>query len=771
MSLPVKQSSFIGGEIDPALHARTDLERYGQALATCRNFIVRPTGGVLNRPGTRFIAETPGSAAVRLVPFVFSQAPGQSYVLEFSPLKVRFYANGGIVLDGAAPYEVATPYTAEQLASIRYAQAGDVLTIVHPEHPPKELRRLGHTSWTLTDLVFDRTLLPPTGVVVTQPGVPAVDATHPERSWFYIVTAIAQLPNGDDGDESLGSDQVGDTLQSYGDRPDIIVSWTPPAGSVAGYNVYKGRSGSFGFIGFSRGASNQFRDNALSPVYNDSPPTGRNPFVGAGNYPSLVAFFEQRLVLANSLNAPTTVWTSRTGALRNFDVSRPAKDDDAITLALASLQVDEIRSLVPMRSLLVLTSSSEWSVGGADNRPAAPTALEARPHSFEGSESLSALVIGNVAMFVPRAGGVRSLFFDWQADGYATKDLSILAGHLFAGRSIVSWSYASKPFKCLWAVLDNGAMVALTYVREHEVWAWHQHDTDGAVEQVCSIPEGDEDALYLAVERDGSRFVERMARRLIADPVDGCFLDSALTYDGRNAEPGRTFKFTGGTTWLSDSEADVVSLGFSFPAYVFTGSDVGAQIVIDGIRALVLSQDDPYRVHVRFLEDVPVETRDASSAGWGIERKTVSGLSHLEGRTVRACADGNAHPEMVVVGGGVTLQHHAAVIHVGLPYVSEMVSLPLRIEATAKKALKGVWLDLLDSRGVEVGAVSSPSLYAQTSRTVEDGWGGAALKTGLEHVLVTSGYDEAGKWTVRQEEPLPAGVLAVIPDVEGNRAA
>lgn len=783
MPVPLKQASFIGGEIDPALHARTDLERYGQALATCRNFIVRPTGGVVNRPGTRFLQETEGSVAVRLIPFVFSQAPGQSYVLEFSPLKVRFYAMdstgiAGIVLSAGVPYEVATPYGASDLTGLRYAQAGDVLTLVHRGHAPKELRRLGHTSWTLTDLAFTRTLAPPTAVSVTQPGVPAVDATHPTRSWFYVICAIAKLANGEPGDSSLPSTPEGANLQRYGDRPDVLVTWTAPAGSVYGYDVFVGRDGSYGFIGRTIGAgATSFRDNALAPVLNDTPPTGRTPFVGAGDFPGLVAFFEQRLVLAASENDPTTVWTSRTGALRNFDVSRPAKDDDAITLALASLQVDAIRSLVPMRSLLALTSSSEWSVGGSEGRPITPTALEARPHSFEGSEDIHALVIGSVAMFVPRGGGVQSIAFDWQSDGYASKDLSILASHLFQGRSVVSWAYAGKPFKCLWVVLDDGAALALTYVREHEVWAWHQHATDGAAEEVCVIPEGAEDGVYLVVRRtvQGAerRYVERMARRLVPDPRDGCFLDSALTYDGRNSDPARVLALTGGA-WVSGSE---VTCSAGVP--VFSAMDVGAKVRLTHaagvLNALVIAYDNPNVVTVRVEADVPAELQGITTAAWSIARKTVSGLSHLEGATVRACADGNAHPAMTVASGTVSLQHHADVIHVGLSYQSRLVSLPARAERTSQKIVSHVAVDLLDSRGVQVGSVpsygASERLEAQRSRTVEDGWSAGALSTGLQDIPVSSGYDTPGGWVLVQDEPLPACVLSVIPKLEASRVA
>ncbi len=43
-----RQSSFIGGEISPELYSRSDIERFGQSVRRCRNFIVTPEGALTN---------------------------------------------------------------------------------------------------------------------------------------------------------------------------------------------------------------------------------------------------------------------------------------------------------------------------------------------------------------------------------------------------------------------------------------------------------------------------------------------------------------------------------------------------------------------------------------------------------------------------------------------------------------------------------------------------------------------------------------------------
>ena len=46
-------------------------------------------------------------------------------------------------------------------------QSADVVTLVHPNHAPRELRRLGATKWELRVIDFGTPLAAPTGVSVS----------------------------------------------------------------------------------------------------------------------------------------------------------------------------------------------------------------------------------------------------------------------------------------------------------------------------------------------------------------------------------------------------------------------------------------------------------------------------------------------------------------------------------------------------------------------------------------------------------------------------
>lgn len=91
------QPSFARGELSPQLYARVDLASYTIGLRTAKNFLVRPYGGVDNRPGTKYIgAGRTEATAIRLIPFEVSTTA--TYFVELGHQYARFYSNGGLVL-------------------------------------------------------------------------------------------------------------------------------------------------------------------------------------------------------------------------------------------------------------------------------------------------------------------------------------------------------------------------------------------------------------------------------------------------------------------------------------------------------------------------------------------------------------------------------------------------------------------------------------------------------------------------------------------------
>ena len=144
-------------------------------------------------------------------------------------------------------------------------------------------------------------------------------------------------------------------------------------------------------------------------------------------------------------------------------------------------------------------------------------------------------------------------------------------------------------------------------------------------------------------------------------------------------------------------------------------------------------------------------------------------LEHLEGKTVRALADGNVVSGLVVTGGKVTLPDAVSTVTVGLPYTASIQTLPLAIDGKsgvtlAKKQTAGkAVVRLIDSRGVKAGP-SSGRLEAIRSRQYELPGQVNALQTGMFEVTMPHEInDGVGVW-VQNEDPLPMTVTGVFID-------
>ena len=141
-------NAFTSGEFSEKLYGITDIEKYFSGAGTLENVIVPATGSASKRPASYFAAEVKDSSKfTRSIPFQFNVE--QSYKLEFGENYIRFYRNGGQILDGGNPYEIATTYLESELRALQYTQSNDVMYIAHPNHPLQKLARTGHTAWTI----------------------------------------------------------------------------------------------------------------------------------------------------------------------------------------------------------------------------------------------------------------------------------------------------------------------------------------------------------------------------------------------------------------------------------------------------------------------------------------------------------------------------------------------------------------------------------------------------------------------------------------------
>jgi hypothetical protein len=149
-------------------------------------------------------------------------------------------------------------------------------------------------------------------------------------------------------------------------------------------------------------------------------------------------------------------------------------------------------------------------------------------------------------------------------------------------------------------------------------------------------------------------------------------------------------------------------------------------------------------------------------------RARFRGLAHLEGKTVSAVSDGDVLTPVVVSGGSITLSRRGVRVVVGLPYVSELETLNLSVQDAEirerKRVVSKVSAEVEATRGLCVGVDRA---HLDEWRPA-DGYGESrpvVPVTGLATVRVAGTWDNNGRIVVRQQDPLPAAVLSILPEV------
>ena len=520
-NIRVLKQSFSGGEVSPEMFGRIEDAGYQNGAAMVRNFMVRPQGSLENRAGFAFVrAAKYDDKAVRLIAFAYS--PTQTLVIEFGHKYCRFHSQGGTVLDGSGDvYEIATPYEEAHLFDVHYVQSADVMTLVHPQYAPRELRRYGAADWRLQEIAFEPTLAPPANVKGQVHGGGGIETQ-------YVVTSI------DGNDESRASAAVKLTNNLYTTGNRNVLSWDKVAGAKR-YKVYKKSGGLFGYIGQTEDTS--LTDDNIAPDLASTPPVYDKLFAQADDYPAAVSYFQQRRVFAGTVSKPLHVWMSKSGTESNMSYSIPSRADDRILFRIAAREAGMVSHIVPLSKLVLLSGGAEWNVNTLNSDALTPDSVSVSPQSYVGASQVQPVIVNNALVYAAARGGhVRELAYNWQAGGYITGDLSLRCAHLFDGREIRDLAQAKAPYPVVWAVSSDGSLLGCTYLPEQQIGAWHRHDTDGAFESCACVSEGADDILYCAVRRQIGgrtvRYIERMAARRFDAPEDAFFVDCGLSYNG-----------------------------------------------------------------------------------------------------------------------------------------------------------------------------------------------------------------------------------------------
>lgn len=621
-------------------------------------------------------------------------------------------------------------------------------------------------------------------------------------TYTYGITAVS----ADNGAESLISASASCSGQTPTSTAPNVITWVAPVGfSVSSYKVYRNVGGVYTFIGETPALT--FNDTNISPS-GSQPPVSIPLFTTTNDYPSVVGYFQQRLLLGNTLNQPQTVWCSRVGVSTSFTVSTPIADNDAMQFVISNKQVQPIQAFVDLGKLIIHTSNGEYVCLGNSAGTLTPSSPNCVLQGGCGSQAVAPVVIGNTDIFIQALGNlIRDLRYDIQSVQYTGKDVSIYTPDLLNGRTVVAMAWQQVKNSIVWMVLSDGALLSLTYIREENVWAWSTHDTGAGdlITQVIVLPEGTQEVVYLGVMRYVSgaytMCIEKLANRDFLDRTyltDAYFPDSAQLYDGRNTG-GTTLTLTTAGGWTS---ADIFTLTASAGIFALTDAAAGnpqgvanefilRQVSSAGIDTArlyftVTQWLSPTQVRVTTNAAVPTWARVALTT-WGKAIHAFTGIGHLEGRELSVLGDGDvvASPfnplfdddTITVVAGAFTTPDNVnlMVVCAGLPVMSQMTTLPLENQKgdtilAKQKAVKELTVTMCASRGGLYGQLAggngTTTLKPWKQRQDELLASPTSLFSGSIRInSIASNWGPKGAGTgqvvIQQPDPLPLGISGV----------
>ena len=509
------------------------------------------------------------------------------------------YTSGGTA---SRIVEITTTYTTAQISEIKVTQSADVMFVTHNDHPVRKIQRTSNTDWTISDVSFingpyldenaTTTTLTPNGrsgsITLTASGDTFVSTDVGRLVKIYngyakitaftsatVVTATVQT-------DELG---IAEILPSYASNTISFVEGDPSSTGSSHNDFIRDSNKQFVIEGFTEGMTitasgasngannrdyeivkvtsdeitlvpvddvvNESASNTITLVgkLNATDEFSLGAFSETTGFPRACAFYEQRLVFAGTTSQPQSLFFSVAGDFENMTESD--SDSSAMNYTIGSNQVNRILYLASSRSMIVGTTGGEFVVrASGTDEPITPTNIQIKQQASYGSADIQPVQAGTYTLFVQRAKRkIRELGYVFDTDSFQAVALTILADHV-TETGVLELAYQQEPFSIVWGTTTDGRLIGLTYRREEQVVAWHQHKLGGSfttggvttnhgiVENIAVIPgELNQDNLYMVVKRtiNGAtrRYVEILSDIDFGTNIqDAIFVDSSLTYSG-----------------------------------------------------------------------------------------------------------------------------------------------------------------------------------------------------------------------------------------------
>ena len=254
-----------------------------------------------------------------------------------------------------------------------------------------------------------------------------------------------------------------------------------------------------------------------------------------GGFPQAVAFFQSRLWLA----VANQIFGSVPNQFENFALGPDA--NDAVAFSANATEINPVHWIIGENALVLGTRAEEFFVNGTDTSTIRAGDIDLTSPTGIGTEPIQPVRVRN-SLLIVKAGGKRVFEFALvnTQNERGERDLSILSEHLFElGEAIVEIAWQDEPIRTLWVVTSAGNLFSLTYLREHDIWAWARHGSSDAPSygSIARIPhpDGDRDQVWISVRRSSSTsdLIEFFDDdNGLYDNEPATMLDSTIRYSG-----------------------------------------------------------------------------------------------------------------------------------------------------------------------------------------------------------------------------------------------
>ena len=812
------------GELSPRLAARVDFNKYPSGLETMENLVPLSEGGAMRRSGTRYIAATKTGATIksRLKKFQFSTS--QNYIIEMGNYYMRFFKDQGQIVvpnitasitNGNFPSGISS--WSDQSgggSSISHDATNDRLNLIsngttngHAEQTVTNSSAIEHVlqfqvigapgdyvffrvgtsstgtqivndfiaevgyhcySFTATAANFYVQFINELGKTVQIDNVALLDNVPVELVTPYAEADLYQIEGPQSADilymfhksyPTYRLERRGHTTWSLVEVPWQDGPWlskntsstTLTASAATGLGITvtasstAGINGGSGFLATDIGRSIRLTDDTTTnwgwgvitavggttsitvdvertfTVTTAETEWRLGAWSSTTGYPGTGAFFEQRLYTAANTDQPQTFWASQTGDFENHSPdSDPTagtfdgtvQDDDALDFTISADNVNAIRWMSAGEDTLSIgTTGGEW-IPSSTGAVITPSDITVRRQTTHGSAQITPVRVDNIVLFAQRAKRkIREFGFTFETDGYRAFDMTRLAQHITLG-GIVEMDHAEEPDSQVFVIREDGQLPTMTFRRQEDVVGWTRHIIGGAF-------------------GSGNAVVESVAVIPGSNAV-------GQTHDSTNRDE----------VWVQ----------------------VKRTINSATVRYIEMLERD-YETGQDAKDAIYSDSCITYSGG---STTSITGLSHLEGATVKIWADGTIQADKTVASGGITLDTAATKVQIGLGYTHKLKTLKISDGNKAGTALgktkriNGVSFILLNSHTLNYGPTST-NLTQTDFREVSDSMDTSVpLFTGEFFAEFDGNWGSDPRIVVESDDPAPFTLLAIAPEIKIN---